>query len=247
MTLEAAIKLLRPDAYAARHKAESERVHSTDPGRGRLPVFAMPGALGPGMPVSLHFFEPRYRRLADRVAGGSRRFLWTPGAPEDATWGSVVEMAGFELLGDGRSLMTGTVAYLARVSEPIMDADEGFVTMAIEKIDEVAVPEAERGAVADAAEALLRAVTEKLPAGAFEQLAERTAGTPMAMPDVREEPGRFSHWLYEVVGMGSLAEEFEEFAGIPAEGDVRVRLQLMSDGVDAVAQRLSGGPGCVVQ
>ena len=247
MALETAVKLLRPEDYLKREKAESERVHSTDQGRGRLPVFSMPGALGKGMPVQLHFFEPRYRRLADRVAQGSRRFIWAPQAPEEATWGSVVEMSDFRLLRDGRSLMEGTVIYLAKLSDPILDEEENFHTMRVVPIEEVEVPESERAAVADQAEELYKVVKEKLPDGALESLEERTKGTAMEMPSVRDDPARFSHWLYEILGFSNLAEEFPAFSEIPAEPDVRVRLTRIGEGVDAVAERFAEQQGCVMQ
>lgn len=78
---------------------------------GALPVFISGGAgrLGPGAPVDLHFFEPRYRILIRRAWEGERRFVWADATPYPAEplSGLLVSVEQAVFLPDGRANVTG--------------------------------------------------------------------------------------------------------------------------------------------
>jgi Lon protease-like protein len=73
----------------------------------RLPLFPLDVVLFPGVPLPLHIFEPRYRRMLADVLEGDRRFGLTPvggdGGPEVGAVGCAAEVRGVDALADGRS------------------------------------------------------------------------------------------------------------------------------------------------
>lgn len=75
-----------------------------------LPMFPLGTVLFPGMPLSLHVFEPRYRALmADRLAAAERG--------EPAELGVVLIERGTEVGGGDQRFTVGTVARLTEVAE----------------------------------------------------------------------------------------------------------------------------------
>ena len=75
-----------------------------------LPIFPLPVVLFPGVPLPLHIFEPRYRRLLAECLAGNRQFgmLYCPaGVAEEAIArgqvGCVARIESAEQLPDGRS------------------------------------------------------------------------------------------------------------------------------------------------
>ena len=75
-----------------------------------LPLFPLPLVLFPGMPLPLHVFEPRYRRMLADVLAGDRRIgiiRLVEGAQENeipsGTVGTVAEVVSTEAMADGRS------------------------------------------------------------------------------------------------------------------------------------------------
>jgi Lon protease-like protein len=73
----------------------------------RLPIFPLSVVLFPGMPLPLHIFEPRYKRLLADCLETDRRFGITPVAgsdlPEPGAVGCVAEVRVNQELPDGRS------------------------------------------------------------------------------------------------------------------------------------------------
>ncbi len=75
-----------------------------------LPMFPLGSVLFPGMPLTLHVFEPRYRSLvADRVAAAER------GEPPD--FGVVLIERGAEVGGGDQRFSVGTVARFTQVAQ----------------------------------------------------------------------------------------------------------------------------------
>src|SRR5215216_1179354 len=85
-----------------------------------LPIFPLPLVLFPGVPLPLHIFEERYRRMLVDVTS-SHRLFGLPfmsedapgGRPPDGHVGSVAEVVEVQPLPDGRSniLTVGVVRY----------------------------------------------------------------------------------------------------------------------------------------
>jgi ATP-dependent Lon protease len=74
----------------------------------RLPIFPLSVALFPGIPLPLHIFEPRYKRMLADCLGADRRFGITPTAqtaevPGPGAVGCVAEVRVNQELPDGRS------------------------------------------------------------------------------------------------------------------------------------------------
>lgn len=97
-----------------------------------LPLFPLPLVLFPGVPLPLHIFEPRYRRLLADVSASNKLF-GLPFAAEDAPErppighvGCVAEVVEVQSLPDGRSniLTLGLVRYRL---ESYVDAGEPYL------------------------------------------------------------------------------------------------------------------------
>jgi Lon protease-like protein len=79
----------------------------------RLPLFPLPVVLFPGAPMPLHVFEPRYRRMVASCVEGDGRFGLVyhdpdrhgPFHTDPGCVGTVAEIAKFQPLPDGRSLI----------------------------------------------------------------------------------------------------------------------------------------------
>jgi Lon protease-like protein len=73
----------------------------------RLPIFPLSVVLFPGIPLPLHIFEPRYKRMLADCLEADRRFGITPvpsdNTPEPGAVGCVAEVRVNQELPDGRS------------------------------------------------------------------------------------------------------------------------------------------------
>jgi Lon protease-like protein len=73
----------------------------------RLPIFPLSVVLFPGIPLPLHIFEARYKRMLSDCLESDRRFGITPAAtsdmPEPGAIGCVAEVRVNQELPDGRS------------------------------------------------------------------------------------------------------------------------------------------------
>src|SRR2546427_4352828 len=86
-----------------------------------LPLFPLPVVLFPGMPMPLHIFEPRYRKMLTDIRAGDNLFglsYFDSGAsekdvPPAGHIGCVAEVTETQALPDGRSnvLAVGIVRY----------------------------------------------------------------------------------------------------------------------------------------
>lgn len=81
-----------------------------------VPIFIMragrDSAFQPGAPISLHFFEPRYRVLIRRAWEGNRVFVWAQAAPSGSSSESLqtallVAVDSARFLPDGRATIVG--------------------------------------------------------------------------------------------------------------------------------------------
>jgi len=90
-------------------------------GLRELPIFPLPVVLFPGMPVPLHIFEPRYRKMLSDIRAGDNLFglsYFDTGSsdkdvPPAGHIGCVAEVTETQALPDGRSnvLAVGVVRY----------------------------------------------------------------------------------------------------------------------------------------
>ncbi len=104
-------------------------------GVSELPLFPLPLVLFPGVPLPLHIFEPRYRRLLADVRASNDLFGLSYFAPEGAAEerppvghvGCATEVVEVQPLPDGRSniMTTGVVRY--RVAEYVERGDPYLV------------------------------------------------------------------------------------------------------------------------
>ena len=89
----------------------------------QLPLFPLPVVLFPGMPMPLHIFEPRYRKMLADIRAGDNLFglsFFDSAAskkeiPPAGHIGCVAEVSETQALPDGRSnvLTVGVIRYLA--------------------------------------------------------------------------------------------------------------------------------------
>lgn len=89
----------------------------------QLPLFPLPAVLFPGMPMPLHIFEPRYRKMLADIRAGDNLFglsFFDSAAsekeiPPAGHIGCVAEVSETQALPDGRSnvLTVGVIRYLA--------------------------------------------------------------------------------------------------------------------------------------
>lgn len=106
----------------------------------RLPIFPLSVVLFPGIPLPLHIFEPRYKRMLADCLLGDRRFGITPAsssseAPGPGSVGCVAEVRVNQELPDGRSnivvvggsrfvlsrMLDESLPYLVAVVQPFDD------------------------------------------------------------------------------------------------------------------------------
>lgn len=111
---------------------------SLDKVRGvrELPIFPLPVVLFPGMPMPLHIFEERYRKMLADVRAGNNFFglsYFDAGAsdrdiPPAGHIGCVAEVTETQAMPDGRSniLAVGVVRYEA---ESYVDRDEPYLVV----------------------------------------------------------------------------------------------------------------------
>jgi ATP-dependent Lon protease len=100
-----------------------------------LPVFPLPVVLFPGVPLPLHIFEPRYRKMLDDIQMGNNLFGLSyfdssasdNESPPTGHVGCVAEVTEAQALPDGRSniLTIGLIRY--RVEEYIQRGDPYLV------------------------------------------------------------------------------------------------------------------------
>jgi Lon protease-like protein len=101
-----------------------------------LPIFPLPVVLFPGMPMPLHIFEERYRKLLADVRAGNNLFglsYFEPSSSEQEIppaghIGCVAEVTETQAMPDGRSniLAVGVVRYEA---ESYVDRDEPYLVV----------------------------------------------------------------------------------------------------------------------
>jgi Lon protease-like protein len=102
---------------------------------GRLPLFPLNLVLFPGAPLSLHIFEPRYRRmLADCLAGDSRFGIARNPDPEPGTVGCVARIRVAQPLPDGRS-MIAVVGERRFIVSALLERDP-YLMAAVEEFDD---------------------------------------------------------------------------------------------------------------
>jgi hypothetical protein len=132
-----------PDIYAERQSAsereESERKLET-------PIFVCTLAF-PGLPMSLHIFEPRYRLMMRRAMEANRRFgMVLPASESDDgphEYGTMLEIKSMRMLPDGRSLVETMGIYRFRILESgILD---GYTVARIERVEDDVMEEAQDG------------------------------------------------------------------------------------------------------
>src|SRR5213592_4308617 len=103
-----------------------------------LPIFPLPVVLFPGMPMPLHIFEERYRKMLTDIRAGNNLFGLSyfdaagpdRGVPPAGHIGCVAEVAETQALPDGRSniLAVGVVRY--QVEDYIERGDSYLVVRA---------------------------------------------------------------------------------------------------------------------
>lgn len=116
-----------------------------------LPLFPLPVVLFPGVPLPLHIFEPRYRRLLAECLDGDRRFgmlYCPPGVGEESLApghvGCVAHIESAEQLPDGRSniIVTGVERFVfERYVESAAPYHVGSVTEFADRAEPVALLE----------------------------------------------------------------------------------------------------------
>jgi len=108
-----------------------------------LPLFPLPVVLFPGMPMPLHIFEPRYRKMLTDIRAGDSLFglsYFDAGAssrdnPPAGHVGCVAEVTETQSLPDGRSnvLAVGVIRY--RV-EDYIDRDDPYLVVRVSNFED---------------------------------------------------------------------------------------------------------------
>ena len=103
-----------------------------------LPLFPLPVVLFPGMPMPLHIFEPRYRKMLEDIRAGDSLFglsyfdagSSTRDNPPAGHIGCVAEVTETQSLPDGRSnvLAVGVIRYEV---EEYVDRDDPYLVVRV--------------------------------------------------------------------------------------------------------------------
>lgn len=109
----------------------------------RIPLFPIGAVLFPSALLPLHIFEPRYRRLVARCLEFDRRFgivfhdpdRHGPFLFEEGRVGTVAEIEEFQVLPDGRSLISTRGAERFRIVDGI-ESDEPFYEGLVETFED---------------------------------------------------------------------------------------------------------------
>jgi Lon protease-like protein len=111
----------------------------------QLPLFPLPAVLFPGMPMPLHIFEPRYRKMMSDIRGADNLFglsYFDPGAsdkdvPPAGHIGCVAEVTETQALPDGRSniLAVGVIRYLV---EDYIERGDSYLVVRVSYFEDAA-------------------------------------------------------------------------------------------------------------
>ena len=135
-----------------------------------LPLFPLPVVLFPGVPMPLHIFEPRYRRMLADCLAGDRRFglIFKPDGTEERALptghvGCVAVVEEHEPLPDGRSniLVRGEARFAL---ERFTDAATLYHVGEVAPFDDVAESALAAGLEADEVRALFARVVRAVRA-----------------------------------------------------------------------------------
>ncbi|HZH29449.1 MAG TPA: LON peptidase substrate-binding domain-containing protein [Pyrinomonadaceae bacterium] len=175
-------------------------------GVSELPLFPLPLVLFPSMPLPLHIFEERYRRMLDDVRAGNNLFglsyfdlnTATNTRPPVGHVGCAAEVVEAQLLPDGRSniLTVGLVRY--RVSEYVETGEPYLVGRVEFFADEREDAELLAGRARSVAELFMRI------AHAVRVLNDDRAGLP-ELPDA--EPERLSFLIAAAMELDAEARQ----------------------------------------
>lgn len=240
-----------PDEISARREAAKDETVLDDD--KTLPLFVCALSF-PSMPTFLHVFEPRYRLMVRRaLENGGRKFGMViynyngqpqgdMGRTQFMQYGTVLMIDRFELLPDGRSLLSAVgVSRFKIVDWGILD---GYYVAKTERIDDISLAEEESLEAREMAAAAtipaeggdpssevpLEALStqqllqlcldfvEKRRAEAAPWLHQRVL---MAYGEPPTDPAKFSYWLASVL---PISEE-EKYALLPTTS-VRERLKI---------------------
>ncbi|KAL1968569.1 hypothetical protein VTN77DRAFT_1779 [Rasamsonia byssochlamydoides] len=239
-----------PDEIRARREAaKDENVLGDDK---TLPLFVCTLSF-PSMPTFLHVFEPRYRLMVRRaLESGGRKFGMVAynyngqpqgemGRTQFMQYGTILMIDRFELLPDGRSLLSAVgVSRFKILDWGILD---GYYVAKTERIDDISLAEEESlearemAAAATSSEGNDESSEVPLEALSTQQLLQlcldfvekrRAEAAPwlhqrvlMAYGEPPTDPARISYWLASVL---PISEE-ERYALLPTTS-VRERLKI---------------------
>lgn len=178
-----------------------EKVH----GVRELPIFPLATVLFPGVPLPLHIFEPRYRKMLRDVQVANNLFgisyfdaTENPlHRPPVGHIGCATEVAQFETLNDGRSniLTVGVVRYQI---EEYIEADEPYLVARVSFFEDDPEDKDELAARAREVTSLFARI-----ANAVRKLNDERASLPQ-LPDV--EPERLSFMIAAAMEMEAEAK-----------------------------------------
>jgi ATP-dependent Lon protease len=134
-----------------------------------LPLFPLPVVLFPGMPMPLHIFEPRYRKMLSDIRAGENLFGLSyfdsdsseKDFPPAGHIGCVAEVTESQALPDGRSniLTVGVVRY--RVSDYVERGDP-YLVARVEYFEDEEEPEGKLGDISRELAALFMRVAKSI-------------------------------------------------------------------------------------
>jgi Lon protease-like protein len=131
-----------PDVYAERTSAAENEERSSSSSLD-VPVFVCTLSF-PGLPTTLHIFEPRYRLMMRRAMESNRRFgMVLPARPEEELggegpphheYGTMLEIINMRMLPDGRSLIETMGIYRFKILES--GTLDGYTVARIERLED---------------------------------------------------------------------------------------------------------------
>lgn len=202
----------------------------------KLPLFPYSIVLYPGIPLPLHFFEPRYKAMCEDIVGTSDEFGVVLARPDSSfeaelPWdvGTIARIEEHARLPDGRWLVQTTGTRRFRVGK--LGPREPYLTAEVEMLDESAGNDLRAFALRDQALARLRRLFAlRTEAGAD--------GLPVDI-GLHPEPGLASYQIAAVTGLENM--EKQRLLEI-ATDDERLAAELrILDGAIRVAERLLRG------
>ncbi|KAF8812461.1 hypothetical protein BYT27DRAFT_7159907 [Phlegmacium glaucopus] len=226
-----------PILYQERADAiEEEERHA----RLNTPIFVCQLSF-PGIPIVLHFFEPRYRLMLRRCLESPNPFFGMIMCPKagypPVDYGTILDIKSVQMLPDGRSMVETWGSTRFRILE--RGNLDGYMVGRIERIYDYRDDLTETLVIDEPTpQPLIRPFLDRLQRGAAPWVVQRLSSTCGAMPT---DPALFSFWVALVLPI----EEREKAKLLPIKS-ARLRLLLVVHWIEQLNSNWWYSSGCTI-